>query len=106
MTTTRDQLISVLCSHTGRDRGVGARTLAMHLDINERQLRLAISALREDGIAVCGTPSTGYYIAQTAEELDECCAFLRSRAMHSLVIESRLRQIPLPDLIGQLRLPT
>ena len=43
---------------------------------------------------------------QTAEELESCCAFLRARAMHSLMIEARLRRLPLPDLLGQLKLPT
>ena len=59
-----------------------------------------------DGVAVCGTPETGYYIAATAAELDQTCAFLRSRAMRSLTLEARLRQIPLPDLLGQLHLRT
>ena len=99
-------VLAALQRHIGADTGVTAAALARHLDIHERRLRLAISALREDGIAICGHPSSGYYIAETAEELERCCRFLRSRAMHSLSIEARLRRIPLPDLIGQLRLRT
>ncbi|MCZ7655553.1 MAG: hypothetical protein M5R42_16810 [Rhodocyclaceae bacterium] len=53
-----------------------------------------------------GTPRDGYYIAASGEELEATCQFLRSRAMHSLVLESRLRNVPLPDLIGQMKLPT
>jgi hypothetical protein len=67
-------------------------------------LRSAISALRAAGIAVVGTPDTGYYLAQNAEELNECCAFLRSRAMHSLVIEARLKRLSMPELMGQIAL--
>lgn len=58
------------------------------------------------GHAICGTPTDGYYIAATAEELNATCEFLHNRAMHSLTLESKLRKIPLSDLIGQLHLPT
>jgi hypothetical protein len=43
-------------------------------------------------------------MAQTADELRECCAFLRRRAMHSLVIEARLMKLSLPELLWQLSL--
>lgn len=99
-------VLAALQRHIGADAGVAAAALARHLDIPERRLRQAISALREDGIAICGHPRSGYYIAETAEELEHCCRFLRARAMHSLAIEARLRRIPLPDLLGQLRLRT
>jgi hypothetical protein len=104
--------LNALGRHIGRAQGVKASHLVREIrggfddDFTERRLRNYISELREDGIAVCGHPSTGYFIAATSEELEESCQFLRSRAMHSLVLESRLRKIPLPDLIGQLRLPT
>jgi hypothetical protein len=71
-----------------------------------RGLRTMISELREDGHAICGTPRDGYYIAATPQELQETCEFLRERAMHSLHLESRLRKIPLADLLGQLHVPT
>jgi len=67
-------------------------------------VRHDISALRDEGQAVCGTPAHGYYIAATTEELEETCALLHNRAMHSLKLEARLRQTPLADLIGQLHL--
>jgi hypothetical protein len=93
-------------SHIGASRGIGARALAGALGVRERVLRLLISDAREDGIAIAGTPDTGYFIAETAAELEDCCAFLRSRAMHSLHIEAQLRRMPLADLLGQLHLPT
>ena len=92
--------------HKGRARGIKAELLAIKTGMHERTLRTAISALREEGVPVVGTPETGYYIAQTADELDECCAFLRSRAMHSLAIEALLRKVTLPALLGQLTLNT
>ena len=92
--------------HSGRDRGVTARVLAARIGITERLLRTLISEARTEGTAIVGTPETGYYIAQTADELDECCRFLRSRAMHSLTIEARLRKVALPELLGQLKVRT
>lgn len=93
-----------LQSHKGRTNGIKAALLASKTGLSERTLRSAISALREAGIAVVGTPDTGYYLAQNPEELNECCAFLRSRAMHSLVIEARLKRLSMPELMGQIAL--
>lgn len=101
------RLLQMLSTHhTGAACGIGAVPLANKVLVNERTLRSLISEAREEGIAIAGTPSTGYYIAKTAAELEACCQFLRSRAMHSLHIEAQLRRIPLADLVGQLRLPT
>lgn len=103
---TTHHLVAALASHIGRGRGITARHLAARLDIPERQVRHLVAEAREDGAAICGTPRDGYYIAATAEELEETCRFLRNRAMHSLTLESRLRKLPLADLLGQLKLPT
>lgn len=108
---TRDEAIAALVQllstrHAGRDKGIGAEALARQLCVNERTLRAMVSHAREAGTAISATPETGYYVAQTAEELEESCEFLRSRALHSLRIEAQLRRIPLADLLGQLHLPT
>jgi biotin operon repressor len=93
-----------LQSHQGKRQGISAAALSAATGLSERTQRSAISLLREAGHAVVGTPETGYYMAQNAQELGECCAFLRSRAMHSLVIEARLKQLSLPALLGQISL--
>lgn len=102
----RARVLAALTVRQGKANGTGARELAQMVGLSERDLREAISELRMEGIAVCGHPRTGYFIAATAEELDETCAFLRDRAMHSLTLESKLRHVPLPELLGQLRLKT
>jgi len=110
---TRDQVLTALSRHLGRRNGLPIARLVYEITAwsipsrsAERRVRACVSELREEGIAICAHPARGYYIAQTPEELEQCCRFLRSRAMHSLVIESRLRKIPLPELLGQLRLKT
>ena len=67
-----------------------------------RTLREAITALRMEGQPICGHPNTGYYLAGSAADISSTCAFLRSRAMTSLVQEARLKKISLPNLLGQM----
>jgi hypothetical protein len=110
---SRDQVLHALSRHIGSGNGVPVALLVMEItfeglrnEADERRVRALVSELREEGVAICAHPSRGYYIAECPEDLLECCRFLRARAMHSLVLESRLRKIPLPELLGQLRLKT
>lgn len=103
---TRHDLLRLLGAHVGAETGITAEALAEALGVNKREVRHLVTQLREQGIAVCGHPRTGYFIAANAEELQATCAFLRSRAMCSLALEAKLRNVPLADLLGQLRLPT
>lgn len=107
-----DDVLRVLSRHIGRRRGVRARELALelvgaeHADAAaERHLRRIVTELRMAGHHICGRPQEGYYLAETAEELDETCLFLYERAMTGLQQISRMKRISLPDLRGQLRLP-
>lgn len=99
-------LLALLSRHIGARNGMTAAQISSALDIHPRRVRSLVSDLREEGTAVCGTPTTGYYIAATPEELEQTCMFLRNRAMHSLMLESKLRKIALEDLVGQMRLRT
>jgi biotin operon repressor len=103
---TKHDVLAVLQRHQGHLNGVTAEQLALQLGIEKRQMRHLVTELRLEGIAVCGHPKTGYFIAATHEEMEETCKFLRSRAMHSLTLEARLRKLTLPDLLGQMRLKT
>lgn len=106
MQPNKDRLMTVLSRHIGKGHGIGVEALALQVGAPTRQVRKLVTELRQDGVAVCGTPTHGYYIAGTAEELEETCQFLRRRALHSLTLESRLRKVPLADLVGQLHLRT
>lgn len=98
------ELLNVLASHQGRASGISADALAAKTGLHVRQLRTLIGALREEGIAICATPETGYFLAVSPEELQESCKFLHDRAMRSLLLASRMQRISLPDLLGQLKL--
>ena len=106
MIANKDALLAILSRHIGRGNGVTAQNVAELLDTYSRNVRTLITELRMDGIAVCGKPETGYYIAADSEELEETCQFLRGRALHSLHLEACLRKVPLADLVGQMRLKT
>lgn len=103
---TRHDLAAVMVHHCGKDKGISAKALALALDVPERRIRHLVTELREDGMAICGHPATGYFVATTPEELKETMEFLKDRAMHSLNLASKLGNIPMPDLIGQLHLRT
>ena len=95
-------VMAVLEKHRGATCGISAERFAAQLGCNERTLREAITALRMEGQPICGHPNTGYYLAGSAADINGTCAFLRSRAMTSLVQEARLKKISLPNLLGQM----
>lgn len=109
---TPSTVLAALSRHIGQANGIHARDLARELAgadagaAAERRLRQVITDLRLEGHHVCGTPETGYYLADTPEELDRTCLFLHDRAMASLKQIARMKRIALPDLRGQLHLPT
>lgn len=99
------RVASVLAPHIGRENGISAEDLAAHCELTERELRHVVTELREQGIAVCATPGTGYFVAADAHELEHYyCKFLEERAIHSLRLIARARRVALPELLGQLRL--
>ena len=103
--TTKAAVITLLSRHQGAANGISARYLAAALGVNKREMRKLVSQCRlEDGVAFCAHPSTGYFIAVTAAELDACCAFLERRAMHSLTLQSRMRKVSMQELLGQMKL--
>lgn len=106
-TPTVHDLIAALYAggHEGARRGINARHLSGRLNCTERHVRDLVAQARLDGVALCGLPREGYYIAKTPDELQTTMAFLRARAMHSLRMEAAMAKMPLPDLLGQLTLP-
>lgn len=102
--TTKTALINALAAHRGRARGIAAHRLARELGVSPRKLRKLISECRDDGLAICGQPSTGYFMAMTADELNAACAFLENRALHSMRVLARMRKVALPVVAGQLLL--
>jgi hypothetical protein len=104
MNQVSERVWEVLQRHVGREAGLTCRALAAAVQATEREIRKAVTELRESGAPVCGKPRTGYFQARTAEELEDSCAFLRRRAVHSIKLEAGMRKVHMAELIGQLRL--
>ena len=109
----RDQVLEALRSHIGKARGVRAGDLVVEIvgglfarPGHARVLRKQIELLRREGHHICGRPETGYFLAETEAELAETCAFLQDRALSSLTQVSAMKRVSIPDLVGQLKLPT
>lgn len=108
----QDDVLLALTNHIGREHGARADTLVREITNGhtcpacERRLRELITELRLQGHHICAHPSSGYYVAANEEELIATCEFLYERAMTSLRQIAMMRNISLPDLRGQLKLPT
>lgn len=106
-------VLSELQRHIGADRGIHVRELVQRITgqqqtqaAQERRVREIVTELRMDGQHVCGHPASGYFMAATPDELTATCEFLFQRAMTGLSQVSRMKNVSLPDLRGQLHLPT
>lgn len=91
--------------HTGSRRAIHGRELQQLFKIDGRNLRRKINRLRQDGVPIC-SDSTGYYYAETAEELRDtiyrlnelsskiCRAkdgLIQSKDGHKVVLEIEIR---------------
>lgn len=107
-----DDVLKALSRHIGQGNGARADVLVMEITghpsnpVAERNLRDRIVELRMAGHHVCAHPRDGYFIAANEAELNDTCIFLHDRAMTSLTQVARMKNTSLPDLRGQLRLPT
>lgn len=75
----------------GAANGQSVETLAFLLDTTPRAVRKLAEELIDEGTPVCAHPTTGYYIAQTWEEVEATYDWLRSRGLHTLAKASKLR---------------
>lgn len=108
---TATAVMSALQRHVGADNGIRGDLLVAEIlgysdAYSERRLRVIITELRREGKRICAHPKTGYHLAETAAELDSTCEFLHDRAMASLAQIAAMKRVGLPDLRGQLKLPT
>ncbi|MEX2524468.1 MAG: hypothetical protein WD750_05890 [Gammaproteobacteria bacterium] len=108
----RDTVLTALRRHIGKRNGLSARKLVREIkgpdatERDERILRFVIVELRNEGYHIGAHPRCGYFICETDAELNETCLYLHDRAMTTLTQISAMKNISLPDLKGQLKLPT
>ena len=102
----QSDFITIMQNHIGKANAIGGEDLARLIGVDPRKLRYMTVSVIEEGIALCSHPANGYWIAENATELEDTCQFHRSRALHELAKEAKLRKLTLPDLLGQLHLRT
>lgn len=106
----KPRLLQVLADHIGARAGASAQALAAAVyghtadAQQQRRIRQLVVELRQEGHHICAHPSTGYYIAESDDDLERTCTFLYLRAMTSLAQISAMKRVSLPDLAGQLNI--
>lgn len=114
---TTERMLMVLSKHVGETNGITITELVTEMvhpgrvpveerSHAERSARELVMQLRLAGHHVCANPTRGYFMAANPEELDAQCKFLYDRAMTGLTQVAAMRRVSLPDLRGQLQLPT
>ena len=109
------KILIVLSRHVGTEKALDMGELYSrvfnepysHKINHTRRLRTIITALRQKGVPIGSTAAKnggGYYIVRAGSELDEYCGRLRRAALNKLMMESRLRRISMPELLGQMQL--
>lgn len=102
----QSDFITVMQNHIGKACAISGEDLARLLGISTREMRKMTDEVIDSGIALCSHPANGYWIAENAAELEATCQFHRTRALHELAKEAKLRKMPMQDLLGQLHLKT
>lgn len=106
-------LLRILSRHVGSGRKIGMGELYQEVfgaawanRINDtRALRALITELRHEGIPICSVADRtggGYYLASAGSEVNAYCERLRTTALKKLKMEAQIRNISLPQLLGQM----
>ncbi len=105
LTDLERDLVELIGARRGAGNAIPRENLCEALDyVGERAIRQAIKHLvTEHGVAIASGPE-GYYTPVTPEELARCCDYYHSYAMSCLTVESRLRKVSMPELLGQIRM--
>ncbi len=107
MDTQEACVLYVLRDHTGRASAIGCEALAAIAGIPAREVQKVIHRLRcEHGhpIASTAAPPAGYYLPESAAEIEQFVQEQRRKALGTLAAIAAVRRVALPELLGQLAL--
>jgi len=100
-------LWNYLQGHRGRQAAVQADRLAEMFGMDDRKLRMTIKHLVEDHAILIGSSTVapyGYYVPETAEEVDAVVGQLYHRLASIAVRIARIKRISVEEIFGQLRI--
>lgn len=106
---TETRILALLQVRRGRDRAIRVPDLASLSEISPRQVQQIIHRLRvQHGhpIASAAGKPAGYYIPETAAEVEEFYHEQKSKALGTLAAAAAVKRTSLPALLGQLALET
>jgi len=109
------RLMEILSRHVGQEKAIDMGELYervykepySHKINHTRALRSLVTKLRHKGVpigSVSKRNAGGYYLARAGSELDAYCSRLRRRALNALLMESHLRKMAMPELLGQMQM--
>lgn len=109
----KGRLFDVLSQHLGKENAVGMDVLhekifgekVLHKINDTKNTRILITALRNQGRAIGSNSSKnggGYYLPRAGSELDDYCKRIHRQALRKLAMEARIRNISMPELVGQM----
>ncbi|MFA5754255.1 MAG: hypothetical protein WC905_02810 [Patescibacteria group bacterium] len=111
----RNKVMAALNQHIGKANAIGMPELYETVfgvpwsdTINStRNLRKLVTAMRDDGFAICSSTSReggGYYQPAAGSEMIDYLRKTERRALCILKRNSQMKKISLPDYLGQLKL--
>jgi hypothetical protein len=111
----KGRLFDVLSRHLGKENAIGMDVLhevifdetVSHKINDTKKTRILITALRSQGRAIGSNSSKnggGYYLPRAGSELDDYCKRMHRRALRILAMEAKIRNISMPELVGQMNL--
>lgn len=101
------RVLATLRAARGRAQAIGCEALAAATGIPGREIQKVIHRLRvEHGRPIASTAArpAGYYLIETAAELERCYQEHRSKALGTLAAMAALRRVHLRELLGQLQI--
>jgi hypothetical protein len=111
LTPDEMDFLMILTEYRGRENAIDGNALALRAGIEDRDprriVRKVVSKLRRDhGVAICSNSMepSGYYLAATADELDDAAASLIGRGLKILSAAARMKKKTLAEFMGQLKL--
>ena len=99
----RDQkaVYGILKNHIGKDESIKSRGITELTGFRDVQIRCLISSMvGVHGFPIC-SGGRGFFIAKDQKELEEHCSSMQRRAIMILKRVSKLRRLPLEDIITE-----
>jgi hypothetical protein len=108
-------IVMILSRHIGKEKAIGMgelyyqvyRKTWRHRINDTRELRQEIKGLRYQGVLIGETRSRtggGYYLARSTYELEDWFRRRKREALKKLDMIAKMKNIGLPELLGQMQL--